>query len=117
MGLLNLWRSEMYKMIFISIPLVFSLAACSSKKVNTEIPYEARLIKIDVQENSVPGTVQEVYIEPMVDQVQVPGRLDPNGVYYIPPHQEVVEIRRDKYQLIQYPEDEQVKESVYFSQE
>ena len=46
----------------------------------------------------VPGVVQEVWEEPMVDVVDVPPGLDPEGTYYRPGHQEVVEIRQGRWQ-------------------
>ena len=45
-----------------------------------------------------PGVVQEVWEEPMVDVVDVPPGLDPDGTYYRPGHQEVVEIRQGRWQ-------------------
>ena len=53
---------------------------------------------IVIKEDSAPGVVQEVWEEPMVDVVDVPPGLDPEGVYYRPGHQEVVEIRQGRWQ-------------------
>lgn len=44
-----------------------------------------------------PGTVQYVWEEPMVDVVDVPPGLDPDGIYYRPAHQEVTEIRQGRW--------------------
>jgi hypothetical protein len=44
-----------------------------------------------------PGTVQYVWEEPMVDVIDVPPGLDPDGIYYRPSHQEVVEIRQGRW--------------------
>ena len=43
------------------------------------------------------GTSQYVWEEPMVDVVDVPPGLDPEGIYYRPAHKEVVEIRQGRY--------------------
>jgi len=44
-----------------------------------------------------PGTAQYVWEEPMVDAVDVPPGLDPDGIYYRPAHQEIVEIRQGRW--------------------
>ena len=51
-----------------------------------------------VVQQEVPGVVQEVWEEPMVDVIDVPPGLDPEGTYYRPGHQEVVEIRQGRWQ-------------------
>jgi hypothetical protein len=45
-----------------------------------------------------PGTSTTIWEEPMVDVVDVPPGLDPEGHYYRPSHQEVVEIRQGRWQ-------------------
>ena len=44
-----------------------------------------------------PGTAQYVWEEPMIDVIDVPPGLDPDGIYYRPAHQEVVEIRQGRW--------------------
>jgi hypothetical protein len=44
-----------------------------------------------------PGTVNYVWEEPMIDVVDVPPGLDPEGLYYRPAHQAVVEIRQGRW--------------------
>ena len=51
-----------------------------------------------VVHDTAPGVVEEVWEEPMVDVVDVPPGLDPEGTYYRPGHQEVVEIRQGRWQ-------------------
>ena len=65
--------------------------------------------RIFVEENNVPGTITEPWVEPMYDTVEVPAQLDPTGTYYRPSHQTVVEIRPGRAQPVQYPDP--VKES------
>jgi hypothetical protein len=43
----------------------------------------------------------------MVDVVDVPPGLDPEGTYYRPAHQAVVEIRQGRYRYYRDPEQEQ----------
>ncbi len=64
---------------------------------------------VRVQENAVPGTVNEKWVEPMYDVVEVPGQLDPTGTYYRPPHNTIYEIRPGKFQEVQYPNSPQKK--------
>jgi hypothetical protein len=51
------------------------------------------------------GVVDYVWEEPMVDVVNVPPGLDPEGHYYRPAHQEVIEIRQGRWKY--YEKDEQ----------
>lgn len=50
-----------------------------------------------------PGVVEFVWEEPMVDVVDVPPGLDPEGIYYRPAHQEVVEIRQGRWKYYKQP--------------
>ena len=77
---------------------LFSFAACI-KAPPPVVPPQI----VEVQENAVPGTVTDKWVEPMYDTVQVPGQLDPRGTYYRLPHQTVVEIPYERYQPVQYP--------------
>lgn len=67
--------------------------------------------RIYVEENQVPGTVEEPWVEPMYDTVQVPAQVDPTGTYYRPSHQTIVEIRPGRVQPVQYPESQNQLES------
>jgi hypothetical protein len=58
----------------------------------------------ELEKEPVPGTVNEVWIEPMYDQVCVPGALDRNATYYRKPHCTLVEVRQEKFQQIEYPD-------------
>lgn len=51
-----------------------------------------------VPAQEIPGVVQYVWEEPMVDVVDVPPGLDPEGHYYRPSHQAIVEIRQGRWQ-------------------
>jgi hypothetical protein len=48
-----------------------------------------------------PGTVETIWEEPMVDVIEVPPGLDPEGMYYRPAHQAVVEIRQGRWRYDQ----------------
>lgn len=60
------------------------------------------LVEYRVQQ--VPGAVEYIWEEPMVDVVDVPPGLDPEGHYYRPGHQEVVEIRQGRWQYYKRPD-------------
>jgi uncharacterized lipoprotein YmbA len=58
---------------------------------------------IEYQVRNVPGVVESAWEEPMVDVVEVPPGLDPEGAYYRPAHSEVVEIRQGRWQYYRKP--------------
>lgn len=64
----------------------------------------------ELERERVPGTIDDAWVEPMIDSVRVPGQLDPNGVYYRPSHETIVEIRHGKFQKVEYPEDPRLRE-------
>jgi len=49
----------------------------------------------------VPGTVNDVWIEPMVSTIWVPGQIQ--GNYYRKGHTTIIEPRRKKFQKVQFP--------------
>ena len=63
----------------------------------------------ELERERVPGTVDDAWAEPMIDTIRVPGQLDPNGIYYRPSHETVVEIRPGRYQKVEYPEEPQTQ--------
>ncbi len=98
------------KRILFPILAILLLASCS--KNTNEIPLRAREIPLNVTENPVPGTVNKLWKEPMYNQVQVPAQLDPNGIYYRPAHNTIVEIRKDKFQKVEFPEDQWMQQEM-----
>jgi hypothetical protein len=63
--------------------------------------------KIEIEEinaqpssRSTDGVVEYAWEEPMVDVIDVPPGLDPEGIYYRPAHREVTEIRQGRWQYI-----------------
>ncbi|MEY4701518.1 MAG: hypothetical protein RL326_1705 [Pseudomonadota bacterium] len=75
-------------------------SACSSSTAPSEVP---KPTVVEYQVRDVPGAVEYVWEEPMVDVVDVPPGLDPEGHYYRPGHQEVVEIRQGRWQYYKRP--------------
>ena len=73
------------------------LTACAPKEPPPPPPV------IEYQVRNVPGVVEYTWEEPMVDVVEVPPGLDPEGHYYRPAHQEVVEIRQGRWQYYKKP--------------
>lgn len=51
------------------------------------------------------GVVPQVWEEPMVDDVEVPPGLDPEGHYYIPAHRAIIEIRQGRWQYYNMTEE------------
>ncbi len=79
-----------------------TVSGCSAGSKKQEAPQQV----VQVQDNPIPGTVTEDWEEPMYDQVKIPGQLDPTGIYYRNPHNTVVEIRSERYQEVQFPNDQ-----------
>lgn len=77
--------------------MVLGASACGPKA--PELPPT-----IQYQVRNVPGVVEYIWEEPMVDVVDVPPGLDPEGHYYRPGHQEVVEIRQGRWQYYRRPQ-------------
>ncbi|MCO6432486.1 MAG: hypothetical protein J5J00_16655 [Deltaproteobacteria bacterium] len=79
----------------------FVICGCSSVVTKTEL-LEVEAIDESAQSSSSSGisqgTAVAVWEEPMVDVVDVPPGLDPEGHYYRPAHQEIVEIRQGRWQ-------------------
>ncbi len=66
--------------------------------------------EVVVVRDSAPGVVEYIWEEPMVDVIDVPPGLDPDGIYYRPGHQQVVEIRQGRWQYHKQGKPEQVNE-------
>ncbi len=66
------------------------VSGCSTKSTSAvEVIPQTRVAVI-----TAPGVVDHIWEEPMVDVVDVPPGLDPEGRYYRPSHQAIVEIRQ-----------------------
>ena len=76
---------------FIAFLSIVSLASCSAKTVQPAP-------EIVVVNSLQPGVVRYVWEEPVVDVIDVPPGLDPDGIYYRPAHKEVVEVRQGRWQ-------------------
>lgn len=87
-------------MAVVSIASLATGCGCCGNSVKSEVVKPA-LVEYRVQE--VPGAVESIWEEPMVDVVDVPPGLDPEGHYYRPGHQEVVEIRQGRWQYYKRP--------------
>lgn len=96
----------MHKVI-LSLLGVALLTGCATK--SREMPFEpiAASPQPEVHFISPPGVVEYVWEEPMVDVVEVPPGLDPEGHYYRPAHQEIVEIRQGRWKHYRGTEERQ----------
>jgi hypothetical protein len=86
-----------YRMILVRVGLLvvggIIASGCSSRSkgaIDGEPRARVEVIK-------APGVVEHVWEEPMVDVVDVPPGLDPEGHYYRPAHQSIVEIRQGRW--------------------
>lgn len=74
---------------------IVGLSGCATRTVvrteTVEVPSDRSYAR------AIPGAVENVWEEPMVDVVEVPPGLDPEGHYYRPAHQQVQEIRQGRW--------------------
>ncbi len=85
------------KTICISV-LMLAVVGCSSQTRVITQGVES-VSNATVVERHTPGVLEYTWEEPMVDAVEVPPGLDPEGHYYRPAHQEVVEIRQGRWKF------------------
>ena len=91
-----------------SLTLLF-LGACSTVDSGGRRTLLVREVGNELELDPVPGTVTDVWVEPMHDTIRVPGAIDPKRVYYRKIHTEVVEIRPGRFQQVEYPDDRKEK--------
>ncbi len=96
-------KSDMILRIGVGITIAASAAGCGCCSSSTQ-PQVAQAQLVEYRVQNVPGAVEYIWEEPMVDVVDVPPGLDPEGHYYRPGHQEVVEIRQGRWQYYKRPE-------------
>lgn len=78
-----------------AIALVITGCSASTPKTIIEVK------QVDAPQQyaqEIPGVVKYIWEQPMVDVIDVPPGLDPEGIYYRPSHQSVVEIRQGRWQ-------------------
>ena len=98
----------MHKFLNISVMVLATSVVVSCSSTPRRVQPERVLVKHAENElllDTPPGTVRDIWAEKMVDQVRVPGQIDPNGVYYRKPHETLIEVRPGRYQQVQYPDD------------
>lgn len=83
--------------VCVMLTALLSVGGCSRNQ-----PEGPPTIQYNVR--NVPGVVEYIWEEPMVDVVDVPPGLDPEGHFYRPGHQEVVEIRQGRWQYYRRPQ-------------
>lgn len=86
---------------FLSLVLLLAVIASCTTKKQKETVFVEKVETITVRD---PGAVEYVWEPPIVDVIKVPPGLDPEGIYYRPAHEEVVEIRQGRWKY-QEPQD------------
>lgn len=86
------YRMTMIRVSLLVVGGLFATGCTGRSKgaVDSEARARVEVIK-------APGIVEHVWEEPMVDVVDVPPGLDPEGHYYRPAHQSIVEIRQGRW--------------------
>jgi hypothetical protein len=74
--------------------VTMSALGCSSSSKTSVAQNDLGDARAQVYVIKAPGIVEHVWEEPMVDVIDVPPGLDPEGRYYRPAHQSIVEIRQ-----------------------
>ncbi len=92
---------------FTLLVLLTSFVSCSSKYTKEAVFVEKE--KVETITIKDPGAVEYVWEPPIVDVIKVPPGLDPEGIYYRPAHEEVVEIRQGRWRYEQPKDIEQEK--------
>ena len=93
-------NSVRYGMILvIAALLTVCCSACSTTNQEGAMTREIIVSRIEYP----PGTVDYIWEEPMVNVIDVPPGLDPEGIYYRPAHQAVVEIRQGRWRYFKEP--------------
>lgn len=81
---------------YLIILAIATTISCSSKQqIQKEVIVEKNYVISD------PGAVEFVWEPPLINVVEVPPGLDPEGHYYRPHHQEIVEIKPGRWQYYQ----------------
>jgi len=82
----------------LSVTALTSLVGCASNQGVATLPqYNTQPPSVQHITAPAPGVVGFVWEEPMVDVIDVPPGLDPEGIYYRPAHQSIVEIRQGRW--------------------
>ncbi len=84
----------MIKLIKYCLVLVPILSGCMKQPPPPPAPAPLPVVR-EVRKE---GTQPYLWQEPIVDVVKVPAGLDPEGNYYRPAHEAVVEIRQGRWQ-------------------
>ncbi|RMG44029.1 MAG: hypothetical protein D6719_02605 [Candidatus Dadabacteria bacterium] len=95
------------KLFYVTMAMISAgaISGCAASSASQTAPASQREVYVERTsgELPVPGVVQYIWEEPMVDVVTVPPGLDPEGHYYRPAHQEVVEIRQGRWRYYKQP--------------
>lgn len=87
---------------------ILSSSGCSFSRSSQRVTVPPPLVDATPARTGVAqdGKMEYVWEEPIVDVVDVPPGLDPEGNYYRPAHRSVREVRQGKYQYLQGDEAE-----------
>lgn len=85
---------KMVTAMLVGIASGMTLTGCSSSSRS-----RAEMEPYDAMATNEQGVQTGVWEPPMVDVIQVPPGLDPEGHYYRPAHDEIVEIRQGRWKV------------------
>jgi hypothetical protein len=95
------------KKILITVIASAALGGCTftphDSPATTTVMEDASIRTNETYAKGTPGVVDYVWEEPMIDVVDVPPGLDPEGHYYRPAHQSITEVRQGKWRYYRDP--------------
>ena len=86
----------MSKYLILGLLITCAATGCSTNRAE-QLAAEQEYVRQMTAGQGDQGVQRYTWEEPMVDVVEVPAGLDPQGVYYRPQHQQVVEIRQGRW--------------------
>lgn len=89
----------------IMIATLICFSGCTRTIMVPDVKTVYKEVVVERQSPPPPGTVQYVWEEPMADVVDIPPGLDPEGIYYRPGHQEVLEVRQGRWKHYRGPQE------------
>lgn len=99
----------MKKVVLLTVTVALLSGCCcgfgkkSVEGADVKASVDSSILTTDTYAKGNSGTVEYIWEEPMVDVTDIPPGLDPEGHYYRPAHQSIVEIRQGKWRYYRDP--------------
>jgi hypothetical protein len=87
-----------YGKLVLAVAIALFAAGLTGCATSQKMVRETQVVVEESHVTPDPGAVEYVWEPPIIDVIDVPPGLDPEGHYYRPAHQEIVEIRPGRWQ-------------------